>query len=77
MPRFKRGDLVQLHDEYKNHGNPSLFKIRSIHDGQAVLGQLSADSDGFWVVDTTIAVDDPDLVSPYPEILETYSRHVR
>ena len=38
--RFKRGDLVQLKDEYERLGNPSLFRIRSINDGKAVLGQL-------------------------------------
>lgn len=70
------GDLAQLDYEYKVQNNPSLFRIRSIINGIATLGQLSTDSDDYEGLDTTIAVDDPDLVRPYPEILAQYSRHV-
>lgn len=75
--RFSRGDLVQLRDEYEIHRNPSCFRIRRIHNGVAVLGQLDPDSDDYCGLDTTIDVDDPDLIAPHPEILEMYSRHVR
>jgi hypothetical protein len=77
MARFSRGDLVQLRHEYEVMGNPSLFRIRRINKGVAVLGQLSTDSDHYCGIDTTITVDDPDLIAPHPEILEMYSRHVR
>lgn len=75
--RFRRGDLVQLRHEYEVGGNPSLFRIRRIHQGFAVLGQLNPDEDDFRGLDTTIGVDDPDLITPHPEILEMYSPHVR
>lgn len=68
---------MQLRHEYEVMGNPSLFRIRSIHQGAAVLGQLSPEEDGYFGLDTTIAVDDPDLILPHPEILKMYSRHVR
>lgn len=74
--RFSRGDLVQLREEYEVGGNPSLFRIRSIDNGVAVLGQLSPDHDRYCGIDTTIELDDPDLIEPHPEILEMYSRHV-
>ena len=77
MARFSRGDLVQLRHEYEVMGNPSLFRIRRINKGFAVVGQLSTDSDHYCGIDTTITVDDPDLIAPHPEILEMYSRHVR
>jgi hypothetical protein len=70
------GDLAQLDYEYKFQNNPSLFRIRSIINGIATLGQLSDRSDNYLGVDTTIAVDDPDLVRPYPEVLAQYSRHI-
>jgi hypothetical protein len=75
--RFKRGDLVQLRHEYEVMGNPSLFRIRRIHDGVATLGQLNPDSDRICGVDTSIELDDPDLIEPHAEILQMYSRHVR
>lgn len=75
--RFARGDLVQLRDEYVVGGNPSLFRIRSIRNGEAVLGQLGTDDDHYHGVDTLVALDDPELIEPYPEILAMYSRHVR
>lgn len=75
--RFKRGDLVQLREEYEVHRNPSLFRIRRIHNGVAQLGQLSDDSDDYCGLDTSVALDDPDLIEPHPEILQMYSRHVR
>lgn len=77
MSRFRRGDLVQLRHEYEVTGNPSLFRIRRIHNGEAVLGQLSPDDDRYCGIDTAISVDDPDLIEPHAEILEMYSRHVR
>lgn len=71
--RFKKGDLVQIDSEWKEIGNPSLFRIRSIsRDGVATLGQLSDRHSGYIGVDTTIGVDDPDLVAPYPEVLAMY-----
>jgi hypothetical protein len=73
--RFKRGDLVQLRSEAQ--WNPSLFRIRSIFAGKAVLGQLSPDDDEYCGVDTEIALDNPELIAPSPEILTMYSRHVR
>ena len=75
--RFSRGDLVQLRHEYEVMGNPSLFRIRSIRNGEAVLGQLSSDDDSYCGLDTTIAIDDPDLMEPVPEVLDMYRRHVR
>lgn len=75
--RFQVGDLVQLDSEYKQIGNPSLFRIREIVDGEAVLGQLRDDSDEYGGLDTWVALDDPDLVAPYPEVLAMYPRHVR
>jgi hypothetical protein len=57
-------------------GNPSLFRIRQIADGKAILGQLGTDDD-YHGVDTSIDLDDPDLIAPHPEILEQYTRHVR
>ena len=75
--RFKRGDLVQLHHEYVVGGNPSLFRIRRIHNGVATLGQLNPDSDSFCGVDTDVELDDPELIEPHAEILQMYSRHVR
>ncbi len=74
---FSRGDLVQLRQEYEVMGNPSLFRIRRINKGVSVLGQLSPESDGYCGVDTAIELDDPDLISPHPEILEMYARHIR
>jgi hypothetical protein len=71
------GDLAQLDHEYKVQNNPSLFRIRSITNGQAILGQLDPDDDDYHGLDTSIALDDPDLVRPYPEILAQYPRHVR
>jgi hypothetical protein len=75
--RFRRGDLVQLRYEYEVQGNPSLFRIRSVYGGTAVLGQLDPDHDGYCGLDTAVEVDDPDLIAPHAEILEMYSRHVR
>ncbi|MCV7256777.1 hypothetical protein H7J86_31835 [Mycobacterium hackensackense] len=75
--KFVRGDLVQLKHEYEVGGNPSLFRIRSIHNGKAVLGQLGTDDDHYHGVDTLVALADPELIEPYPEILAMYSRHVR
>ena len=75
--RFKRGDLVQLREEYEVHGNPSLFRIRRIYNGVATLGQLNPDSDSFCGVDTDVELDDPELIEPHAEILQMYSRHVR
>lgn len=74
---FKRGDLVQIRDEYEVHGNPSCFRIKRIARGKAVLGQLGTDDDHYHGVDTEIALDDPELIEPHPEILAMYSRHVR
>lgn len=74
--KFTRGDLVQLKHEYEVGGNPSLFRIRSIRNGEAVLGQLGTD-DHYHGVDTLVALDDPELIEPHPEILAMYSRHVR
>lgn len=74
--RFRRGALVQLKTEYEM-GNPSLFRIRSIFQNRAVLGQLGTDDDDFHGVDTEIDLDDPELIEPHPEILAMYSRHVR
>lgn len=74
--RFQVGDLVQLKTEYLEGGNPSLFCIREIDDGQALLGQLSSTQDGFHGADTSVSLDDPDLITPYPEILQRYSRHL-
>jgi hypothetical protein len=76
-PKFGRGDLVQLKDEYEVGGNPSLFRIRSVRNGEAVLGQLCTDDDHYHGVDTLVALDDPELIAPHPEILAMYSRHVR
>ncbi|ORX13056.1 hypothetical protein [Mycobacterium xenopi] len=50
--RFEVGDLVQIKSEYEVHGNPSLFRIREIAEGQARLGQLSSEYDGFIGADT-------------------------
>ncbi|UCN12771.1 MULTISPECIES: hypothetical protein [Mycobacterium avium complex (MAC)] len=73
VSRFKKGDLVQIDSEWKEIGNPSLFRIRSIsRDGVATLGQLSDQHSGYIGIDTTIGVDDPDLVAPYPEVLAMY-----
>lgn len=74
---FQVQDLVQIDSEYKEVHNPSLFRIRSIKGNTATLGQLSDTSNRYLGVDTTIDLDDPDLVRPYPEILAMYSRHVR
>lgn len=73
---FAEGDLVQLKTEYEVHGNPSLFRIRTITGRQARLGQLSSTSDGFVGVDTWIDLDDPELIAPHPEILRQYERHI-
>ena len=73
---FKLGDLVQLKWEHEL-GNPSCFRIREIRGAQAVLGQLSPDSDEYCGLDTVVDLGDPDLIEPYPEILEMYKRHVR
>jgi hypothetical protein len=71
--RFKRGDLVQLRYEYEVMGNPSLFRIRSIRKGVAVLGQLSTDaSRDYCGLDTTVELNDPDLIAPHPEVLAMY-----
>lgn len=70
--RFRLGDLVQLDAEYKQIGNPSLFRIRDITGNTATLGQLSDDRDEYIGVDTSIDLDDPDLVRPYPEVLAMY-----
>lgn len=75
--RFKRGDLVQIRDEYEVGGNPSCFRIRSISHGKAILGQLGTDDDHYHGLDTEIDLDDPELITPHPEILAMYSRHVR
>ena len=75
--RFQVDDLVQVKSEYVVHGNPSLFRIREIVDGRALLGQLSSEEDGFIGTDTWVDLDDPELIAPYPEILQRYARHVR
>ena len=73
VSRFKKGDLVQIDSEWKEIGNPSLFRIRSISsEGVATLGQLSDQHNRYIGIDTTIGVDDPDLVAPYPEVLAMY-----
>lgn len=72
---FSRGDLVQLKSEYEVGGNPSLFRIRSVRNGEAVLGQLGTDDDHYHGVDTVVALDDPELITPHPEILTMYARH--
>ncbi|WP_071288725.1 hypothetical protein [Mycolicibacterium llatzerense] len=77
MAQFKVKDLVQLKDEYEVMGNASLFRIRSIANGKAVLGQLDTDSNRYLGVDTEIDIDDPQLIVPHREVLEMYSRHVR
>ncbi|MBU8839057.1 hypothetical protein KL865_22470 [Mycolicibacterium goodii] len=41
-------------------------------DGVATLGQLSDQHSGYIGIDTTIGVDDPDLVAPYPAVLAMY-----
>ncbi|WP_078294592.1 hypothetical protein [Mycobacterium sp. D16R24] len=74
--RFQVGDLVQLKSEYLEGGNSSLFRIREIIGGQALLGQLSSTQDGFLGADTSVSLDDPDLIAPYPEILQRYARHL-
>lgn len=74
---FQVRDLAQIDSEYKELGNPSLFRIRSIRGNTATLGQLSDNSDRYLGVDTTIDLDDPDLVRPYPEVLAMYPRHTR
>ena len=75
--RFSRGALVQLREECEVRGNPSLFRIKRINHGVAVLGQLSPDSDSYCGIDTAVELDSPNLIEPSPEILEMYSRHVR
>ncbi len=77
MAQFKVKDLVQLKDEYEVMGNASLFRIRSIANGKAILGQLDTDSNRYLGVDTEIDIDDPQLIVPHREVLEMYSRHVR
>ncbi|MEM6107430.1 hypothetical protein AAHS21_14485 [Mycobacterium sp. 050272] len=72
--RFDVGDLVQIKSEYEEHGNPSLFRIHEIAGGQARLGQLSSQYDGFIGTDTWIDLDDPDLIAPHREILQRYAR---
>jgi hypothetical protein len=72
--RFELGDLVQIKSEYEEHGNPSLFRIREIAGGQARLGQLSSQDDGFVGTDTWIDLDDPELIAPHQEILKRYAR---
>lgn len=74
---FKVGDLVQLDHEYKAMGNPSLFRIRGISGGTAVLGQLSESGNAYIGIDTEVEVDDPDLVTPYPEVLAMYPQLVK
>ncbi|OHU76126.1 hypothetical protein [Mycobacteroides chelonae] len=74
--RFQVGDLVQIKSEYLEGGNPSLFRIREIVGDEALLGQLSSTQDGFHGADTSIRLDDPDLIAPYPEILQRYARHL-
>lgn len=76
MTTFKRGDLVQLKEEYE-WGNASLFRIRKISRGIATLGQLDPDSDRYCGIDTDISINDPDLIKPHAEVLAMYSRHVR
>jgi len=76
MSPFKKGDLVQIDSEWTEMGNPSLFRIRSISgEGVAILGQLSDQHSRYIGIDTTIGVDDPDLVAPYPEVLAMYPNH--
>ncbi len=75
--KFQVRELVQLDSEYRVHGNPSLFRIRSIKGNTATLGQLSDTSNRYVGVDTTIDLDDPDLVRPYPEVLAMYPRHTQ
>ncbi|MEB3023472.1 MULTISPECIES: hypothetical protein [Mycolicibacter] len=70
--RFKVRDLVQLDSEYKDLGNPSLFQIRSISAGKAILGQLGEVPNQYVGVDTEVELDSPDLVAPYPEVLALY-----
>ncbi|ORW08554.1 MULTISPECIES: hypothetical protein [Mycolicibacter] len=74
MKNFKVGDLVQLDHEYRVMGNPSLFRIRSITAGKALLGQLSDRTDGYIGIDTEVDLSDPELVAPYPEVLAMYPR---
>lgn len=76
MAQFKVKDLVQIKDEYEIMGNPSLFRIRSISRGKAILGQLDTDSNRYLGVDTEIDIDDPQLIKPHPEVLAMYARHV-
>lgn len=71
--RFDVGDLVQIKSEYEEHGNPS-FRIREITGGQARIGQLSSQYDGFIGTDTWIDLDDPELIRPRREILRRYAR---
>ena len=60
--RFRVGDLVQIDSEYREGGNPSLFRIRHIARGVATLGQLSSNSPWRYIgTDTAIELDDPDL----------------
>ncbi len=72
--RFDVGELVQIKSEYEEHGNPSLFRIREITDGQARIGQLSSQYEGFIGTDTWINLEDPELIAPHPEILQRYAR---
>ncbi|ORA61039.1 hypothetical protein EJ571_24945 [Mycobacteroides franklinii] len=75
--RFQVGDFVQLKSEYLAHGNPSLFQIVEINDGEALLGQLSSTEDGFVGAGASAALDDPELIAAFPEILQRYARHTR
>lgn len=74
---FKVGELVQLGGEYTEMGNPSLFRIRSIAKGKAVLGQLSDTTNAYIGIDTEVELDDPDLVAPHSKVLAMYPNHVR
>lgn len=75
--RFRVGDLVQRKTEYLRFGHHNMFRIRAITAGTAVLGRLAPDSDGYIGPDTTLELDNPDLIAPYPELLALYSRHLR
>lgn len=75
--RFQVGDFVQLKSEYLAHGNPSLFQIVEIDDGEAILGQLSSTEDGFVGAGAAVGLDDPELIAAFPEILQRYGRHIR
>ncbi|OBB17037.1 hypothetical protein A5761_11330 [Mycolicibacterium setense] len=75
--RFQVGDLVQLKSEYVAHGNPSLFQIVEIVDGEAALEQLSSKEEGFVGCGVSVDLDDPELIAPFPETLQRYAFHAR